>query len=150
MTLRIGFSLGILVLAIWYTWIAFTGLAFMDRWRPGPGFFPRVIGIAAIVLTIYSLLVDVRARAARDTVGTPYLRDILIFFLYCGLFVAALPWLGGLLSMIAFMLAALFTFNRGRPLTNLLVAVALPTAIYLIFEVWLNAAVPEGRIPLPW
>ena len=149
MTLRIAFSLGILVVASWYTWVAFTDFAFMDRWRPGPGFFPRIIGIATLLLTLYSLVVDVRKRAARDA-KTPYVRDILIFFAYCFAFVFALPWLGGLLAMIAFMLAALFTFNRGRTLVNLAVSVALPIGLYLIFDVWLNAAVPVGRIPVPW
>lgn len=149
MTLRIAFSLGILVVASWYTWVAFTDFAFMDRWRPGPGFFPRIIGVATIALTLYSLLVDVRKRARRDT-GTRYLRDILIFFAYCFAFVFALPWLGGLLAMIAFMLVTLFTFNRGSTLVNLLVSVGLPIGLYLIFDVWLNAAVPVGRIPVPW
>lgn len=149
MTLRIAFSLGVLAVATWYTWVAFTNLAFMDRWRPGPGFFPRIIGVAIILLTLYSLFVDVRRRARSD-VGTPYFRDILIFFGYCFAFVFALPWLGGLLAMIAFMLAALFTFNRGRTLVNLVVSVALPIGLYLIFDVWLNAAVPVGRIPVPW
>lgn len=149
MTLRIAFSLGILVVASWYTWVAFTDFAFMDRWRPGPGFFPRIIGVATLLLTVYSLLVDVRKRARRDT-GTPYLRDILIFFAYCFAFVFALQWLGGLLAMVAFMLAALFTFNRGRTTVNLIVSVVLPIGLYLIFDVWLNAAVPVGRIPVPW
>lgn len=149
MTLRIAFSLGIMVVASWYTWVAFTEFAFMDRWRPGPGFFPRIIGIATIVLTLYSLFVDVRKRASRDA-GTPYLGDLLIFFAYCFAFVFALSWLGGLLAMMAFMLATLFTFNRGRTLVNLAVAGALPIGLYLIFDVWLNAAVPTGRIPLPW
>lgn len=149
MTLRHAFSLGILLVAAAYTWFAFTELSFMDRARLGPGFFPRVIGLTTIALTLYSMVVDLRRPGTKDE-GTPYLRDILIFFAYCFLFVAALPYLGGLLSMVAFMFASLFTFNRGMVLVNVLVAITLPLSLYLLFDVWLNAAFPSGRIPLPW
>jgi len=150
MTLRNAFSIAILLLASAYTWIAFTELAFMDRWRPGPGFFPRVIGILTIVLTAYSLVVDARKHASSAGHGTKYMRDLLVFFAYCIGFVALFPLLGGLLSMIVFMLAALFTFNRGATLVNLAVSVALPFGLFLLFDVWLNAAFAPGRIPLPW
>lgn len=150
MTLRNAFSILILLLAIGYTWVAFTGLAFMDRWRPGPGFFPRIIGILTIVMTAYSLIVDARKNFAARGHGTEYLRDLLVFFGYCTVFVAIFPLLGGLLAMIVFMLLALFTFNRGAILVNLLVSVALPFGLFFLFDVWLNAAFPPGRIPLPW
>lgn len=149
MTLRLAFSLGLLLLATAYTWIAFTDMSFMIRGRLGPGFFPRIIGALTIAFLLYSLVVDARRFRTREP-GTPYLRDILVFFGYCIGFVLLLPRLGGLLSMIVFMLAALFTFNRARPLLNVAIAVALPVGLYLLFDVWLNAAVPEGRIPLPW
>lgn len=150
MTARIGFLLGILLVAVAYTWVAFAELAFMDMWRPGPGFFPRLIGVATIVLTIYTIVVDRREHSSSTGHPTPYLRDLAIFFGYCAAFVALFPLLGGLLAMVAFMLAALFTFNRGQPVVNLGVAVALPVGLYLLFDVWLNAAFAPGRIPLPW
>lgn len=149
MTLRIAFSLLLLAGAAAYTWVAFNDLSFMVRGRLGPGFFPRVIGVSTIALLLYSLLVDVRRTGARDQ-GTPYVRDILVFFAYCVGFVALMPLLGGLLSMIAFMLAALFTFNRARPLINVAVSVVLPVCLFLLFDVWLRAAFAEGRLPLPW
>ena len=58
--------------------------------------------------------------------------------------------LGGVLSMIAFMAAALWILNRGRPLQNALIAVLLPVGIYLVFEVWLRASMPRGLLPLPF
>lgn len=149
MTLRLAFSLGILLLAAAYTWVAFVDMNFMIRGRLGPGFFPRIIGVATIVLTLYSVLVDVRRPRGSDA-GTPYLRDIVVFFAYCFGFVFLLPYLGGMLSMIAFMLAALLTFYRGRPLLDVTIAVLLPVGLYLLFDVWLNAAFPPGRLPLPW
>jgi hypothetical protein len=74
----------------------------------------------------------------------------LVMALLSAAFVALLDVLGGLLSMIAFMAAALAFLNPGRRLQNALLAVLLPLAVYLMFRVWLNAAMPRGLIPLPF
>jgi hypothetical protein len=71
----------------------------------------------------------------------------LVLALLSGLFVAALDVLGGLVSMIAYMAATLAFLNRRRYWQNALLAVLLPLAIYLLFRVWLNAAVPRGLLP---
>lgn len=144
---RIVFSLLLLALAGAYTYIAFADLAFMIRGRLGPGFFPRVIGIMLVALLLYSLFVDLRKRA--KDYGTKYGRDMIVFTAIALGFVAALPVLGGLWATIAFMLAALFTFNRGKPLTNLLVSALLPVGLYLLFDTWLNASLPTGLVPFP-
>jgi hypothetical protein len=49
--------------------------------------------------------------------------------------------------MIVYMAAVLGYLNRRRTLQNALLAVLLPLAIYLLFRVWLNAAVPRGLLP---
>ena len=51
--------------------------------------------------------------------------------------------------MIAFMAAALAVFNRGRWLQNALLALLLPAGLYLLFKVWLNAAMPPGVVGFP-
>lgn len=149
MTIRVAFSLLILAAAAAYTWTAFADLNFMVRGRLGPGFFPRIIGISLIGLTLYSLVVDVRRVGARDK-GTPYLTDLMIFSAYCVGLVALMPLLGGVLAMVVFMLAALFTFNRRRPLINIAISVVLPICLYLLFDVWLRAAFATGKLPVPW
>lgn len=149
MTGRVLFSLFLLAGAAAYTWFAFAELSFMAGFRLGPGFFPRSIGVVLIGLLLYSLAVDVRRVGKRDE-PTPYLIDIMIFFAFCVGFVALMPLLGGLLSMVVFMLAALFTFNRGQIVINVVVALGLPIGLYLLFDVWLNAAFAEGRLPVPW
>jgi hypothetical protein len=58
--------------------------------------------------------------------------------------------LGGLASMVLFMAAALYYLNRGRPVQNALLAILLPVSVYLLFRVWLNAAMPRGILPLPF
>ncbi len=48
-----------------------------------------------------------------------------------------------------FLLVTLSILNRGHLLQNVAIAVALPAAIYFLFDAWLNAAMPEGVLPLP-
>lgn len=144
--MRAGFLAGILLLAGGYTWIAFAELALLSSaGRLGPGFFPRIIGAALLVLCAWSLAAELRRSTPEP--WSAFWRDTLVLALLSGLFVAALDVLGGLVSMIAYMAAVLGTLNRRRSLQNALVAVLLPLAIYLLFRVWLNAAVPRGLLP---
>lgn len=142
--MRLAFSLFLLALAVFYTWLAFTELAPLTaNGRLGPGFLPRAIGVALTVTLLYSMVIDRRFGLTSDE-GTPYVGDIAIFTGLLVLFVAALNVLGGLLAMVAFMFTALTIFNRRRHLQNILVSVLLPTGIFLLFNTWLNAGIPQG------
>ena len=144
--MRAGFLAGVLLLAGGYTWIAFAELAWLSSaGRLGPAFFPRIIGVALVALCAWSLVGELR-RGGREPVAE-FWRDSAVLALYSALFVAALDVLGGLVSMAAYMAAALWTLNRRRYWQNALLATLLPLGIYLLFRVWLNAAVPRGLLP---
>ncbi|MEX0638647.1 MAG: tripartite tricarboxylate transporter TctB family protein [Burkholderiales bacterium] len=144
--MRAGFLAGVLLLAGGYTWIAFAELAWLSSaGRLGPAFFPRIIGVALVALCAWSLAAELR-HDARERLAE-FWRVTLVLALLSGLFVAALDVLGGLVSMIAYMAATLAFLNRRRYWQNALLAVLLPLAIYLLFRVWLNAAVPRGLLP---
>ena len=144
--MRAGFLAGVLLLAGGYTWIAFAELAWLSSaGRLGPAFFPRIIGVALVALCAWSLAAELR-HDARERLAE-FWRVTLVLALLSGLFVAALDVLGGLVSMIAYMAVTLGVLNRRRGLQNALLAVLLPLGIYLLFRVWLNAAVPRGLLP---
>ncbi|MGQ0547853.1 MAG: tripartite tricarboxylate transporter TctB family protein [Betaproteobacteria bacterium] len=143
--MRAGFLVAILLAASGYTWLAFAELDYLSSaGRLGPGFFPRLIGIALVVLCLESLWRD---RAFRESVSSHWRTTATVAALSAA-FIAVLELLGGLLAMIAFMAAALAYLNRGRPLLNAVLALVLPVCVYLIFKVWLNAALPRGLLPL--
>ena len=144
--MRAGFLAGVLLLAGGYTWLAFAELAWLSSaGRLGPGFFPRIVGGALVVLCAWSLAAELR-RGARERLSE-FWRVTLVLALLSGLFVAALDVLGGLASMIAYLAVTLAFLNRRRHWQNALLAVLLPLGIYLLFRVWLNAAVPRGLLP---
>ena len=148
--LRAGFLLALLFAAAWYTWIAFSGLAWLSSaGRLGPGFFPRIIGSCLVALLAWGLFADLRRDAPEDAIA-PYWRTAAVVALLSAVFVGLLDLIGGLLSMIVFMAGALWFLNRGRSLQNALVAVLLPLVMYLMFSVWLKASLPRGLLPLPF
>src|SRR5512134_2788312 len=144
--MRAGFLAGLLLLAGGYTWLAFAELTLLSSaGRLGPGFFPRIIGAALVVLCAWSLGAELLG-GARERLS-PHWRAAATLALLSGLFVAALDVLGGLLAMAAYLAAALLYLNRRRHWQNALLAVLLPLGIYVLFKVWLNAAVPRGLLP---
>ena len=146
--MRAGFLGALLLFAGGYGYVAFAELSYLSSaGRLGPGFFPRIIGAALVVLCAYSLYADRRSTSGAPS---PYLRTLAAVVGLSAAFVLALELIGGLLSMVAFMAAALAFLNRGRYLQNALIALLLPIGIYLLFRVWLNAAMPQGLLPLPF
>lgn len=146
--MRAVFLAGALLAAAGYTYFAFAELPYLSSaGRLGPGFFPRIIGVALLLLVLYSLVAD-RQRNAEGAAPSRHWRVTLVLAALSAGFVALIEVLGGLLAMIAFMAAALTVLNPGRKMQNALVALALPVAIYLVFRLWLNAALPPGLLPL--
>jgi putative tricarboxylic transport membrane protein len=147
--MRVAFTAVILCVAAFYTYWAFAELSFLSSaGRLGPGFFPRIIGVALIVGCVLTLAGDLRTREG-DAVSS-YWRITLIVAGLSGAFVLVLNVLGGPLAMVVYMLPTLSVLNRGRILQNIAISVGLPIVLFLLFDVWLNAAMPPGILGLAW
>ncbi|MCR9122931.1 MAG: tripartite tricarboxylate transporter TctB family protein [Phyllobacteriaceae bacterium] len=169
------FAAALLVLSIGYTAYGLSTLTlFTASGRPAAGFFPLFIGLLLVITCAVNLLGDIRQWAAEKATGARHAhrpepaaeksaealgietaaldggaehgRDVLIVFGYVCAFVAALKVLGALLSMIAFMLVFLFTFNRGHTVTNIVYSLALPGFLFWLFKILLNASLPVGPL----
>jgi hypothetical protein len=148
--LRAGFLLAILFVAAGYTYVAFAELSYLSSaGRLGPGFMPRIIGVALVAMCVASLYADLRGQPDDGTLSTGW-KSAAVLAALSGAFVVLLELIGGLLSMMAFMAVSLRILNRGRPLQNALVAVLLPVFIQVVFAVWLRASMPKGLLPLPF
>ena len=144
--MRRAFTILILCLAAFYTYAAFADLSFLSSTgRLGPGFFPRIIGICLILACLAELVREAR-RGSEPPRPSEHVRDTIAVAGLTILFVMLLNILGGLLAMMAFMLACLFFLNRSRPIQNVAIALVLPTLIWLMFDYWLKASLPEGMI----
>lgn len=147
--MRAAFLFAILLASAFYTAIAFTQLNFLSALgRIAPGFFPRIIGVALTALCLYGLYDEWRRRPPEDPLS-PHWRVVLAMVALSGLFVLALSIVGGVIAMALFLLASLSLLDRGHPVRNVLLSLVLPAAVYVLFRVWLNAAMPDGLLPLP-
>ena len=147
--MRVGFLLALLAASLFYSYVAFLELSFLTTsGRLGPGFFPRLIGIGLVVISLLSLPVDI-ARMRSDDVRSSYWPTILVIAVLSAGMIGLFTLIGGTLAMVAFLLATLSVLNRGRHVQNVSIGVLLPVGIYYLFDVWLNASMPEGRLPLP-
>jgi len=148
--LRAGFLLAILFLAGAYTYVAFAELSYLSSaGRLGPGFMPRIIGVALVAMCALSLYSDMSKRPSGEALS-PGWKSAAVLAVLSGVFIVLLELIGGLLSMVAFMAASLWILNRGRHLQNVLIAVLLPVFLYVVFSVWLRALMPRGLLPLPF
>ena len=148
--LRAGFLLAILFLAGAYTYVAFAELSYLSSaGRLGPGFMPRIIGVALVAMCALSLYSDMSKRPSGEALS-PGWKSAAVLAVLSGVFIVLLELIGGLLSMVAFMAASLWILNRGRHLQNVLIAVLLPVFLHVVFSVWLRASMPTGLLPLPF
>lgn len=153
------FAVLLVVLAV------YTQMAFDLEWetaagRIGAGFFPRVIGIMSLAIVVWALVTSLRPGAVDDedeVVGGEETGDAdlgrhpvtLVLFLAAGvlfMLVFFLP-LGAIIGCSLFLLTTLFMLNRSQPVLNVVVAVALPVLVYLLFQSLLNAGLPPGILP---
>ena len=147
--MRVGFLLAVLAGSVFYSYIAFAELAFLGTTgRLGPGFFPRIVGVILIATCLLGLAPDIRRTRADDMRSAFWTSVLVIAALSAGM-IWLFTLVGGTLAMGLFLLAALSILNRGRIVQNLAIAVLLPLGVYFLFDVWLNASMPEGHLPLP-
>jgi putative tricarboxylic transport membrane protein len=147
--MRLAFTAAILCLAVLYTYWAFAELSFLSSaGRLGPGFFPRIVGVALIVACLLTLAGDLKKREGGAV--SSYWRITLVVAGLSGAFILVLNVLGGPLAMVVYMLVTLSVLNRGKVLQNIAVSIGLPVALFLLFDVWLNASMPPGVLGLSW
>jgi putative tricarboxylic transport membrane protein len=142
----------------------YTQMAFDMEWRTaagriGPGFFPRIVGALALVITLGALVQSVLGRAVDDEdlvggeeeagkadLGRHPGTMVFVVAASAGLLLV-FTTLGAIVACALFLAVTLLFLNRGRPVLNLAVSVALPIAVYLLFQSLLNAGLPDGVLP---
>lgn len=131
--------------------------------RLAAGFFPRIIGFAALLLCVIALVKTVRQSLRLSAVGEAprvpeaaegdgvegqYPRALLAVVLCSVVFFFLFEPLGATLSSVVFLGATLSVLNRGKHLVNAAVAILLPAFLYLLFTVLLDAGMPGGFLNL--
>ena len=141
----------------------YTVMAFDLEWgtqagRIGPGFFPRIIGVLGVLITLGALAQSLRPGVGdedegfeEDELGEGDLGrhpvPVLITVAASAVFLVTLNTLGAIISGALFLFGMLWLLNRGRWVTNAIVSIAVPVGLYLLFQTALNAGLPGGLLP---
>lgn len=143
----IAWLAAIALVAAVYTWMAF-GMEWQTAaGRIGPGFFPRIIGGLTVALCVIAIVRRLRKPAAAEDDGPRHGRLVAVAAVALLGYAVVFEYLGAALASVAFMLFLLSVVNRGRTAVNVALAVLLPAALYLLFEIGLGAGLPPGPLP---
>jgi hypothetical protein len=138
-------------------------MAFDLEWRTqagriGPGFFPRIIGVLGVAITIGAVVQSLRPGVGdedetydEDEVGEGDLGrhpvPVAITVAASALFLFTLNTLGAIISGAVFLFGMLWLLNRGRWVANTIISICVPLGLYLLFQTALNAGLPGGLLP---
>ena len=147
--MRIAFLIVLLAGGVFYTYLAFADLGFMTRTgRLGPGFFPRIIGISAVVITLWAIADELRNRHEPEG-DLQQWRDVFILIALAVCYAVLIRLFGGFVSTFIFRAVTLSVLNPGHMVKNLLTSVLVPGCVYLLFDRLLNANMPPALFDLP-
>ena len=158
---RLLFLYALTVVAIGYTVTAFGMEWRIEGGQIGPGFFPRIVGVAIIIGLLTAIVRAMRggqqtAEAPVDEEGQPEeveggeggtdARAVLATVGSMTLFYFVFEPLGALVASVLFLAGVLTFVNRGHHVANAILSLAVPLGLYLLFEVLLDTGLPEGLV----
>jgi hypothetical protein len=113
---------------------------------PGPFFFPTV---AAVLIGGLSLTLLVKSVKQTEAVSSPIQGKriwgrTLWIIAWCAIYGATIEKLGYLLSTGMVTFALLAYFSRGKWVFNIVLSVATPILIYILFDTLLKVSMPKG------
>ena len=114
--------------------------------KPGPFFFPSV---AAVLLGGLSLALLISGARQKGVGGGPGVKKsmrnrVLWIIAWCAFYAVTIERLGYLFSTALVTFALLWYFNRRAWVFNLILAVATPVSIFILFDSLLKVSLPRG------
>jgi hypothetical protein len=144
----------------------YTEMAMGMEWRTqagriGPGFFPRILGFTAMVVTLTAGVREILSRRddkpvsqaeAADDAAEPDLGRhpvaLVGFVIAAALFVGLFGILGAVVAGVLFLGVTLWFLDPEHHVRAVVIAIAVPVLLYLAFQTGLNVGLPEGILPL--
>jgi putative tricarboxylic transport membrane protein len=122
----------------------------------GPKAFPALVG-GGLILSAVLLMFETwsKRRALQGTRVEPRSKDdkhvilvLLGMIVWTGVYYYFFETAGYLIATPIFLLGLVSYFNKGKHLTNVLVAAGFTGAVYLLFSVLLGVPLPSGPLDL--
>lgn len=137
--------------------MACAGVIMWDSWRvgarwgvdgPGAGYFPFRVGVILFAASAITFVIKLRdgAAAAERFVDRTQFNLVLQVFLPTLVFVVLIPFLGIYVAAALFIAYFMIVLGRYRPHIAVPVAVGVPAALFVLFEIWFLVPLPKGPL----
>jgi putative tricarboxylic transport membrane protein len=115
---------------------------------PQSGYFPFYIGLMMVVTSLGTIALTLfgRDQSPGIFVGRAQLRDVLKVFLPTAVFIACVGVIGIYVGSALFIAAFMRWLGKFRWRTIIMVSVAVPFALFLLFEIWFLVPLPKGPL----
>jgi hypothetical protein len=115
---------------------------------PQSGYFPFYIGLIIVVVSLGTVAVTVFGRKQNRGafVNSVQLRHVLRVFAPTVLFIALVGFIGIYVASAIFIGASMRWLGRFRWLTIVIVSLAVPIALFFLFEIWFLVPLPKGPL----
>jgi len=111
------------------------------------GTFPFLTGVIILAASLYNLGRGVFAGPA-VIISRSDLRRGAALFLPAAAFVGVIPWLGFYLASAGYMFGVLALPKHLNLIRSLLIAIATPIVLYVVFERLFQVSLPHGALPV--
>jgi hypothetical protein len=114
---------------------------------PQPGFFVFYLGVALLVSAALAVVAAVRrSSSTRPFVAAAQLRSVATVFLPAVSMVALTQFVGLYVSGAVYLAAYMRWVGRHSWALIALIAIGVPVATFLVFEVWFLVPLPKGPL----
>lgn len=117
---------------------------------PGPGFWPRMLGVLLIVVSSLLLLTTLFSKkevaAHLLDFKSKGLQQVVKLFGVMVLFGMGLNYVGFILSSLIFVVLVMWVMGVRSPLKLTITSLSITTSIYVIFAVALGLIIPKGTL----
>ena len=142
--MRLAFMFVVLAGAIFYSYVAFVDLSFLSRTgRLGPGFFPRLVGVSAVAMSIWVIVDLLRDQRPEEDDASSWV-DVVKLMVLALAYAVLLRLFGGFIATVIYLAMTLTVMNRGKYLQNVILSLTFPAGVYLLFDELLNANMPPA------
>jgi hypothetical protein len=114
---------------------------------PMPGYFPFYTGLLMVLASLCTIVLDVvRSEGGGTFVGRGQLRDVLKIFVPSAIYVALIGFIGIYVASALFIAVFMRWLGRFGWATIVILSVAVPFCLFLIFERWFLLPLPKGPL----
>jgi hypothetical protein len=115
---------------------------------PSPGYFPFYTGLLIVLSSLCTIALTLlgRLKTSGSFVGRGQFRDVLKVFVPSAIYVGLIGFIGIYVASALFIAVFMRWLGLFRWPTIIVVSVAVPLSLFLVFELWFLLPLPKGPL----